>query len=133
MADSPFEQLHHICIAVPDIDRAVAFYESVGIGPWHDYPPLEEFTDLRVRSAEGFHELVYRWAMIGDSWGWVPGTFEPYPVYAPALVGFLGGPGVGLYVSGAVGPQVGWFPLAPGEAYWPSYSADAIMFKSCAT
>jgi FecR protein len=78
----------------------------------------------------GFAPCHYgRWAMIGDSWGWVPGTFESYPVYAPALVGFLGGPGVGLYVSGAVGPQVGWFPLAPGEAYWPGYSADANYIR----
>ena len=78
----------------------------------------------------GFAPCHYgRWAMIGDSWGWVPGTFEPSPVYAPALVGFLGGPGVGLYVSGAVGPQVGWFPLAPGDAYWPSYSADANYIR----
>ena len=79
----------------------------------------------------GFAPCHYgRWAMIGDSWGWVPGAFEPAPVYAPALVGFLGGPGVGLYVSGAVGPQVGWFPLAPGEAYWPSYTADPSYIRS---
>jgi hypothetical protein len=70
-----------------------------------------------------------RWAMVGDSWGWVPGAFEPSPVYAPALVAFLGGPGVGLFAPGAVGPQVGWFPLAPGEAYWPSYTADASYVR----
>jgi len=68
----------------------------------------------------GFAPCHYgRWAMVGESWGWVPGAFEASPVYAPALVAFLGGPGVGLFASGAVGPQVGWFPLAPGEAYWP--------------
>jgi hypothetical protein len=73
----------------------------------------------------GFAPCHYgRWAMVGDSWGWVPGAFEPSPVYAPALVAFLGGPGVGLFAPGTVGPQVGWFPLAPGEAYWPSYTAD---------
>ena len=32
--------------------------------------------------------------------------------------------GLGLYVSGAVGPQIAWFPLAPREVYWPSYRAD---------
>ena len=79
----------------------------------------------------GFAPCHYgRWAMIEDRWGWVPGAFEPSPVYAPALVAFLGGPGVGLYVSGAVGPQVGWFPLAPGEAYWPSYTADPSYIRS---
>ena len=67
--------------------------------------------------------------MVGESWGWVPGAFEASPVYAPALVAFLGGPGVGLFASGAVGPQVGWFPLAPGEAYWPSYTADPSYIR----
>jgi hypothetical protein len=78
----------------------------------------------------GFGPCHYgRWAMVGDSWGWVPGAFEPSPVYAPALVAFLGGPGVGLFAPGAVGPQVGWFPLAPGEAYWPSYTADPSYIR----
>jgi hypothetical protein len=79
----------------------------------------------------GFAPCHYgRWSMIGDNWGWVPGAFEPSPVYAPALVAFLGGPGSGLYVPGAVGPQVGWFPLAPGETYWPSYTADPGYIRS---
>src|SRR6516225_3603079 len=79
----------------------------------------------------GFAPCHYgRWAMVGESWGWVPGAFEPSPVYAPALVAFLGGPGVGLFAPGAVGPQVGWFPLAPGEAYWPSYTADPSYIRS---
>jgi hypothetical protein len=78
----------------------------------------------------GFAPCHYgRWAMVGESWGWVPGAFESSPVYAPALVAFLGGPGVGLFASGAVGPQVGWFPLAPGEAYWPSYTADPSYIR----
>jgi hypothetical protein len=78
----------------------------------------------------GFAPCHYgRWAMVGDSWGWVPGSFEPSPVYAPALVAFLGGAGVGLFAPGAIGPQVGWFPLAPGEAYWPSYTADPSYIR----
>jgi hypothetical protein len=67
--------------------------------------------------------------MIGENWGWVPGAFEPSPVYAPALVAFLGGSGVGLFAPGAVGPQVGWIPLGPGEAYWPSYTADPSYIR----
>jgi hypothetical protein len=55
-----------------------------------------------------------RWASFGGRWGWVPGPREVYPVYAPALVVFLGG---GL----AVGSNVGWFPLGPREVYVPSY------------
>jgi len=63
---TPFAKLHHICIAVPDIDAAIAYYESVGIGPWHDYPPLEEFTTLEVPDPDGFRKLDYRYAWIGD-------------------------------------------------------------------
>ncbi len=43
----PFSKLHHLCVVVHDIDRAQAFYESVGIGPWHDYPPLRRVHEAR--------------------------------------------------------------------------------------
>jgi catechol 2,3-dioxygenase-like lactoylglutathione lyase family enzyme len=62
----PFTQLHHICLVVRDIDRAQAFYEAAGIGPWHDYPPLREYTELEVPDPEGFRGLIYRYAWIGD-------------------------------------------------------------------
>jgi catechol 2,3-dioxygenase-like lactoylglutathione lyase family enzyme len=63
---SPFAQVHHLCIVVRDIDAAQRYYESVGIGPWHDYPPLTDFTDLRVPDRDGFLGLVYRYAWIGE-------------------------------------------------------------------
>jgi methylmalonyl-CoA/ethylmalonyl-CoA epimerase len=31
---NPFSAVHHICIVVPDIESAIRFYESVGIGDW---------------------------------------------------------------------------------------------------
>jgi hypothetical protein len=49
-----------------DGTRASGHYESVGIGPWHDYPDLTAFTDLDVPSVDGFHKLIYKWTMIGD-------------------------------------------------------------------
>jgi methylmalonyl-CoA/ethylmalonyl-CoA epimerase len=57
---SPFRTLHHICIVVHDIDKAVAYYESIGIGPWQDYPPLKEFAALDVPNPEAFHALRYK-------------------------------------------------------------------------
>jgi hypothetical protein len=79
----------------------------------------------------GFAPSHYgRWAFVGERWCWVPGSFVQAPVYAPALVGFLGGAGLGLYVSGAAGPQVGWFPLGPGEIYWPSYHAGSSYIRA---
>lgn len=71
----------------------------------------------------GFAPSHYgRWARIDDRWAWVPGSFVERPIYAPAVVAFLGTPGVGL--SSEDGATVAWFPLAPGEAYWPSYARD---------
>ena len=71
----------------------------------------------------GFAPSHYgRWALIDDHWAWVPGNYVERPLYAPAVVAFLGTPGVGL--SSEEGATVAWFPLAPGEAYWPSYSRD---------
>jgi catechol 2,3-dioxygenase-like lactoylglutathione lyase family enzyme len=55
-----FQTLHHICIVVPDIDRAVEYYESIGIGPWRDYPPLSEYTELSVESVAAFHAMKYK-------------------------------------------------------------------------
>ena len=49
-----------------DGTRASGRYESVGIGPWHDYPDLTAFTDLDVPSVDGLHKLIYKWTTIGD-------------------------------------------------------------------
>jgi Family of unknown function (DUF6600) len=71
----------------------------------------------------GFAPSHYgRWALIHEHWAWVPGRSPERPVYSPAVVAFLGTPGVGL--SSEEGATVAWFPLAPGEVYWPSYTRD---------
>jgi hypothetical protein len=73
----------------------------------------------------GFAPFHYgRWTLIGQSWAWVPGSLATYPIYMPAAVAFLGTPGIGVSYAGGNGPAIGWFPLAPGEAYWPSYTQD---------
>jgi len=59
---SPFGTLHHICIVVRDIDASVAYYESIGIGPWRDYPPLAEYTRLSAPNPDAFYALRYRLA-----------------------------------------------------------------------
>ena len=56
-----------------------------------------------------------RWANVYGRWGWIPGPREVRPVYAPALVAFVGG---GAVVAGGA---VAWFPLGPREVYVPSY------------
>jgi methylmalonyl-CoA/ethylmalonyl-CoA epimerase len=59
---SPFRRLHHICIVVHDLDAAIAYYESLGIGPWQQYPPLSQYTDLHVPEPEAFGQLKYCYA-----------------------------------------------------------------------
>ena len=92
-----------------------------------------------------------RWAEIAGAWAWVP--VEPgvvvdagyVPVYAPALVSFIGF-GVGLgwgwggwhgwgWWGGAGGwggwrGPVGWVPLAPGEPFVPWYRFGSGYFRS---
>ncbi|HEV3425676.1 MAG TPA: DUF6600 domain-containing protein [Paraburkholderia sp.] len=81
----------------------------------------------------GFAPYHYgRWAYVDDSWAWVPGPVvvsEP-PVYAPALVAFVGGGGdgfnwgVSLAVGGVAAAGVAWFPLGPGEPCRPRWGGD---------
>ncbi|MGH8781533.1 DUF6600 domain-containing protein [Paraburkholderia sp.] len=77
----------------------------------------------------GFAPYHYgRWAYVDDSWAWVPGPVvvsEP-PVYAPALVAFVGGDshfnwGVSLAIGGIAAAGVAWFPLGPGEPWHPRW------------
>ncbi len=79
----------------------------------------------------GFAPFHYgRWISVRGAWGWVPcpppvvAVAYVRPVYAPALVAWVGGPGFGFGVGvGAVGVgvNVGWFPLGPREVFVPSY------------
>jgi hypothetical protein len=68
-----------------------------------------------------------RWVNVEGAWGWVPapppvvGVAYVRPVYAPALVAFVGGPGFAVGVGVGAAVSVGWFPLGPREVYVPSY------------
>jgi hypothetical protein len=76
----------------------------------------------------GFAPFHYgRWAHVDNRyWAWVPGPRNAAPVYAPALVAFVGGANFSASVSS--GPGVAWFPLAPGEVYRPGYNASREYF-----
>lgn len=76
----------------------------------------------------GFAPFHYgRWAYVGTRWGWVPGPVAVAPVYAPALVAFVGGGG--FSVSASFGGPIGWFPLGPGDVYFPGYYGGSDYFN----
>jgi len=77
----------------------------------------------------GFAPYHYgRWSSFGGRWGWIPGPYGVTPLYAPALVGWVGGGGFSLSFSIGTAPAVGWFPLGPREPYFPSYRASQAYF-----
>jgi hypothetical protein len=91
----------------------------VWIGPW-GWTWVED-------EPWGFAPFHYgRWAFVRGGWGWVPGPMVVRPVYAPALVGFVGGGGglgVGVGFGGGFS-GVAWFPLGPRDVYIPGYHAS---------
>jgi hypothetical protein len=69
----------------------------------------------------GFAPFHYgRWVHWRGRWGWWPGSYVARPVYAPALVGWVGGSNWGVSVN-IGGPAIGWVPLAPREVFVPWY------------
>jgi hypothetical protein len=68
----------------------------------------------------GFAPFHYvRWIFLDGGWSWIPGPRRNRPIYAPALVVFVG-------AGGRAG--VAWFPIGPGEAYVPPYRCSSSYF-----
>jgi hypothetical protein len=89
----------------------------------------------------GFAPFHYgRWVFVGGGWGWVPcpppvvAVAYVRPVYAPALVAWVGGPhfAAGVAIGGGVGVgvNVGWFPLGPREVFVPSYRVSRTYINN---
>jgi len=95
----------------------------------------------------GFAPFHYgRWAYVGGAWGWVPGPVAVVgvggvavvgggwgvrPVYAPALVGFVGGGGfsASIEIGGGVA-GVAWVPLGPRDVWVPGYHTSAAYMTN---
>ncbi|MGB8477396.1 MAG: DUF6600 domain-containing protein [Acidobacteriaceae bacterium] len=76
--------------------------------------------------AWGFAPFHYgRWTDLGSRWGWIPGPSGVAPVYAPAMVAFVGGGG---FSSEAGKPLAGWIPLGAGEPFYPAYACSRACF-----
>ena len=61
-----FSKPHHICIVVKDIEKTKSYYESIGIGPWVEYPPLVEYTKLNVMDEKGFFDTRFIYTHVGN-------------------------------------------------------------------
>ena len=90
------------------------FGRWVWVGPW-GWTWVED-------EPWGFCQFHYgRWLHIGVRWGWLPGPIIAAPVYAPALVAFVGGPQFSITIGGEPVSLTAWFPLGPGEPFFPWY------------
>jgi hypothetical protein len=79
----------------------------------------------------GFAPCHYgRWVYYSNYWAWAPGPVVVRPVYAPALVAWVGGSNWGVSLALGGGPAVGWFPLGYGEPYIPPYGASRNYFRN---
>jgi hypothetical protein len=86
----------------------------------------------------GFAPFHYgRWAQFGGRWGWVPQPVaEPgygygggyQPVYAPALVTFLGAAAGAFTAAAFASGAIGWAPLGIHEPYYPPYQVSPRYF-----
>src|SRR5439155_22683457 len=63
-----------------------------------------------------------RWVFVGSYWAWAPGPVIVRPVYAPALVVFLGGVSVGVGVR-----PLCWAPLGWGEPVIPWWGRPGFI------
>jgi len=67
----------------------------------------------------GFAPFHYgRWNRFGNRWGWVPGPPVVRPIWSPALVVFVGAPGV-----------TAWFPLGLREPFVPWYHSSTLYLN----
>ena len=81
----------------------------------------------------GFAPFHYgRWISWQGRWAWAPGQYVARPIYAPALVAWIGGSNVSIGVN-IGGPSVGWVPLAPRDVYVPYYNVSATYVNDVNT
>jgi len=64
-----------------------------------------------------------RWVQVHNRWAWAPGRRHEHLVWAPALVGWVGGDGWNLTFRDRRMPATGWYPLTPHDRYIPTWHA----------
>src|SRR6266851_4223704 len=107
------------------VSREMVGYQDLDeYGDWSTDPDYGAVWVPR-RVVAGWAPYHYgRWAYVRGYWGWIPGPVAVRPVYAPALVAWVGGSRFSIGISVGGGPGIGWFALGPREVYVPSYRAS---------
>jgi hypothetical protein len=66
-----------------------------------------------------------RWVQVNRRWAWAPGRRADHLVWAPALVGWVGGADWSItFRDRSHRPGFGWYPLSPHDRYVPSWHAS---------
>lgn len=65
MAERIFTDIHHIALVVRDAEKTAAYWESLGLGPWQDYPPMTQYTQITGVEPETFHDLRFKMLDLG--------------------------------------------------------------------
>jgi hypothetical protein len=108
---------------------------AVGWAPYHNghWAWVEPWGWTWIDAAPwGFAPFHYgRWVYAGGGWGWCPGprVVVARPVYAPALVAFVGGAGWSVSLRLGGGGGVAWFPLGYNEPYIPAYHVSPAYVR----
>jgi len=67
-----------------------------------------------------------RWVQVNSRWAWAPGRRPEHWVWAPALVGWVGGAGWNVtFRDRSRAPGTGWYPLSWHDRYVPGYRVPA--------
>jgi hypothetical protein len=102
---------------IPQVDNAWAPYRD-GRWTWLD-PWGWTWVDNAPWGYAPFH--YGRWVQVNRRWAWAPGHHGGRPVWAPALVGWVGG---NASFGGRQQPGQGWYPLSPRDRFVPGYRAS---------
>ena len=79
----------------------------------------------------GFAPAHYgRWVWVDRHWAWAPGPVNVRPVYAPAVVAFIGGSNFSISIGARSAPAVAWVPLGWREPYIPWYRVSPTYVRN---
>lgn len=55
-----FQNLHHVCIVVHDLEKTLSYYQGLGIGPWFDYPKTGSYVEFDVPNKAASEAMRYK-------------------------------------------------------------------------